>query len=188
LWQSGQFYDGRVENLSHHAVVPNVSVVADIEVRIARLTHDEKRLFALVGRSCLAAVKPDYEYRQTTVLMDASGHAFRALGRIPRKAGKAVYGLGEPDDEDGDDGEPSRSRRRSWMAESPGWAAFASIQQAQGFEQPAGAWGRDRLRVWSAGRFRRYGPSEARRPHWLAINDAPACLLGSRSDEHLRGR
>jgi DNA topoisomerase III len=82
--------------------------VADIEVRIARLTDDEKRLFALVCRSYLAAVMPDYEYRQTTVLMDVSGHEFRAVGRIPLKAGwKAVYGFGEPEGggragEDGD--------------------------------------------------------------------------------------
>jgi DNA topoisomerase-3 len=79
-------------------VVPNVNVVSDIEARIARLTDDEKRLFALVCRSYLAAVMPDYEYRQTTVLMDVSGHEFRAVGRIPLKAGwKAVYGLGEPE-------------------------------------------------------------------------------------------
>ena len=61
----GHFYDKGLEGVSHHAVVPNVNVVADIEVRIARLSDDEKRLFALVCRSYLAAVMPDYEYRQT---------------------------------------------------------------------------------------------------------------------------
>ena len=106
--KSGHFHDKGLEGVSHHAVVPNVNVVADIEARIARLTDDEKRLFALVCRSYLAAVMPDYEYRQTTVLMDVSGHEFRAVGRIPLKAGwKAVYGFGEPEGggragEDGD--------------------------------------------------------------------------------------
>ena len=96
--KSGHFHDKGLEGVSHHAVVPNVNVVADIEARIARLTDDEKRLFALVCRSYLAAVMPDYEYRQTTVLMDVSGHEFRAVGRIPLKAGwKAVYGFGEPE-------------------------------------------------------------------------------------------
>jgi DNA topoisomerase III len=96
--KSGHFHDKGLEGVSHHAVVPNVNVVADIEVRIARLTDDEKRLFALVCRSYLAAVMPDYEYRQTTVLMDVSGHEFRTVGRIPLKAGwKAVYGFGEPE-------------------------------------------------------------------------------------------
>ena len=51
-----------------HAVVPNVNVVADLEARIACLSDDEKRLFALVCRSYLAAVMPDHEYRQTTAL------------------------------------------------------------------------------------------------------------------------
>jgi DNA topoisomerase III len=43
------------------------------------------------------------------VLMDVGGHAFRAMGRIPLKAGwKAVYGLGEPEGgggRGGDDGD-----------------------------------------------------------------------------------
>ena len=106
--KSGHFHDKGLEGVSHHAVVPNVNVVADIEARIARLTDDEKRLFALVCRSYLAAVMPDYEYRQTTVLMDVGGHEFRAVGRIPLKAGwKAVYGLGEPEGggRAGDDGD-----------------------------------------------------------------------------------
>jgi DNA topoisomerase-3 len=97
--KSGHFHDKGLEGVSHHAVVPNVNVMADIEERIARLTDDEKRLFALVCRSYLAAMMPDYEYRQTTVLMDVSGHEFRAVGRIPLKTGwKAVYGQNEPED------------------------------------------------------------------------------------------
>jgi DNA topoisomerase-3 len=95
--KGGHFHDKGLEGVSHHAVVPNVNVVADLEARIARLSDDEKRLFALVCRSYLAAVMPDHEYRRTTVLVDAGGHEFRAVGRVPLKAGwKAVHGLGEP--------------------------------------------------------------------------------------------
>jgi DNA topoisomerase-3 len=71
--KAGHFHDKGLEGVSHHAVVPNVNVVADLEARIARLSDDEKRLFALVCRSYLAAVMPDHEYRQTTVLMDVGG-------------------------------------------------------------------------------------------------------------------
>src|SRR5215213_2653891 len=96
--RSGHFHDKGLEGVSHHAVVPNVNVVADIEVRIARLTDDEKRLFALVCRSYLAAVMPDYNYRQTTVLMDVGGHGFRAVGRVALRLGwRAVHGHGEPE-------------------------------------------------------------------------------------------
>ena len=120
--KSGHFHDKGLEGVSHHAVVPNVNVVADLEARIARLSDDEKRLFALVCRSYLAAVMPDYEYRQTTVLLDVGGHEFRAVGRVPLKAGwKAVYGLGEPEGTAGlaTTAMPSRSCRRSRTARSP---------------------------------------------------------------------
>jgi len=86
--------------------VPNVNVMDDLEVRIARLNDDEKRLFALICRSYLAAVMPDFEYRQTVVTMkvplpeQGSGAAveFRAVGRIPLKQGwKAAFGAAEPE-------------------------------------------------------------------------------------------
>ena len=88
--KSGHFCDKALEGVSHHAIVPNVNVMDDLEVRIARLSDDEKRLFALICRSYLAAVMPDFEYRQTLVTMNVpllqlgSGPAkFRAVGRVP---------------------------------------------------------------------------------------------------------
>ena len=44
-------------------------------------------LFDVVARSYLAAVMPDYRYRQTTVTMDVGGFEFRAAGRQPVEAG-----------------------------------------------------------------------------------------------------
>ena len=60
----------------------------DLERRLTRLSDDEKRLFALVCRSYLAAMMPDFEYRQTVVTMQvpvphAKEAEFRASGRIP---------------------------------------------------------------------------------------------------------
>ena len=91
--------------MSHHAIVPNVNVMDDLEVRIARLSDDEKRLFALICRSYLAAVMPDFEYRQTVATISVPvperglGSAeFRAVGRIPLKQGwKAAFGAAEPE-------------------------------------------------------------------------------------------
>ena len=116
--KSGHFCDKALEGVSHHAVIPNVNVLDDLEPRLARLTDDEKRLFALVCRSYLAAVMPDYEYRQTGVTMavpvpspvpspgpspsGAKPVAFRAVGRIPLKLGwKAAFGSAESDDRAG---------------------------------------------------------------------------------------
>src|SRR5262249_9636492 len=67
--KSGHFSDKALEGVSHHAIVPNVNVLDDLEQRIARLDDDEKRLLALICRSYLAAVMPDYEYRQTVATM-----------------------------------------------------------------------------------------------------------------------
>jgi len=89
--------------------VPNANVMDDLEARIARLSDDEKRLFAVICRSYLAAVMPDFEYRQTVVSMKvpvAGGESgrpskpveFRAVGRIPVVLGwKAAFGAAEND-------------------------------------------------------------------------------------------
>jgi len=42
--KSGHFCDKALEGISHHAVVPNVNVLDDLETRLARLSEDEKRL------------------------------------------------------------------------------------------------------------------------------------------------
>jgi DNA topoisomerase-3 len=103
--KSGHFSDKALEGVSHHAIVPNVNVLDDLEQRIARLNDDEKRLLALICRSYLAAVMPDYEYRQTvsTMRVPVPGTTpveFRAVGHIPLKQGwKAVYSAAEPEPE-----------------------------------------------------------------------------------------
>jgi len=103
--KSGNFSDKALEGVSHHAIVPNVNVLDDLEQRIARLTDDEKRLLALICRSYLAAVMPDYEYRQTVAstrvpVPGTMPVEFRAVGHIPLKQGwKAVYGAAEPEPE-----------------------------------------------------------------------------------------
>ena len=108
--KSGHFFDKGLEGVAHHAVIPNVNVLDDLQPRLDRLSDDEKRLFALICRSYLAAVMPDYEYRQTVATMNvpmghdpvAAGPAveFRATGRIPLRLGwKSVYGATLPDDD-----------------------------------------------------------------------------------------
>jgi len=77
--KSGHFCDKMLEGVSHHAIVPNVNVMDDLESRISRLSDDEKRLFALICRSYLAAVMPDFEYRQTVVTMTV--RTFRFIAR-----------------------------------------------------------------------------------------------------------
>ena len=85
--RNGAFHDKGLEGASHHAIVPNVNRIDDLREVWPRLTGDEKKLFDAVARSYLAAVMPDYRYRQTTVTMDVRGFEFRATGRQLIEAG-----------------------------------------------------------------------------------------------------
>jgi len=110
--KSGHFYNKGLEGVAHHAVIPNMNVLDDLEPRLGWLSDDEKRLFALICRSYLAAVMPDYEYRQTiaTVSVPVPGGPaeFRATGHIPLRLGwKTVYGALLPE-KDGE-GEPEQT-------------------------------------------------------------------------------
>ncbi|MBI0536267.1 DNA topoisomerase III [Roseomonas sp. KE2513] len=115
---SGHFHDKGLAGASHHAVIPNVNTVETLRAVWPRLTSDERKLFDVIARSYLAAVMPDFRYRQTTVTMDVRGHAFRAAGRQPIELGwRAAFPNWQPADEKGEDaqllpplrdGEPAR--------------------------------------------------------------------------------
>jgi len=42
-----------------------------------------KKLFDVIARAYLAALMPDFRYRQTTATLDVHGFEFRASGRQP---------------------------------------------------------------------------------------------------------
>jgi DNA topoisomerase-3 len=101
---SGTFYDKGLAGASHHAVIPNVNTVDDLREIWPRLSIDEKKLFDVIARAYLAAVMPDFRYRQTTATLDVSGFAFRATGRQPLDLGwRAAFPDWQPADEKGDD-------------------------------------------------------------------------------------
>ncbi|WP_158744913.1 type IA DNA topoisomerase [Acidisphaera sp. L21] len=101
---SGTFSDRALAGASHHAVIPNVNTVEGLREAWPRLTSDERRLFDVVARSYLAALMPDFRYRQTTVTLDVAGHVFRAAGRQPIELGwRAAFPEWQPADERGDD-------------------------------------------------------------------------------------
>jgi DNA topoisomerase-3 len=101
---SGSFYDKGLEGASHHAVIPNVNRVDDLREIWPRLSPDEKKLFDVIARAYLAAVMPDFRYRQTTATLDVRGFAFRAAGRQPLDLGwRAAFPEWQPADEKGDE-------------------------------------------------------------------------------------
>src|SRR5450759_5299422 len=89
---------------SHHAVIPNVNTVDDLRAVWPRLSTDEKKLFDVIARAYLAAVMPDFRYRQTTATLDVGGFPFKASGRQPIDLGwRAAFPDWQPADEKGDE-------------------------------------------------------------------------------------
>jgi DNA topoisomerase-3 len=101
---SGSFHDKGLEGASHHAVIPNVNTIGNLREVWPRLSSDEKKLFDVIARAYLAAVMPDFRYRQTTATLDVNGFAFRAAGRQPIDLGwRAAFPDWRPAEEKGDE-------------------------------------------------------------------------------------
>jgi DNA topoisomerase-3 len=111
---SGAFHDKGLEGASHHAIIPNVNTVDTLREVWPRLSADERRLFDVIARSYLAAMMPDFCYRQTTVTFDVRGHLFRASGRQPIDLGwRAAFPEWQPAEEKGEDAQLLPTLRHS---------------------------------------------------------------------------
>ena len=103
----GAFHDKGLGGASHHAIIPNVNTVDSLRDIWPRLSPDERRLFDVIARSYLAAMMPDYRYRQTSVTLDVRGHTFAATGRQPLDFGwRAAFPDWQPAEEKGDGAQP----------------------------------------------------------------------------------
>jgi DNA topoisomerase III len=100
---SGMFYDKGLEGASHHAVIPNANTIDKLAEAWPRLSPDEKKLFDVIARAYMAALMPDFRYRQTTATL-VRGFEFCAAGRQPIDIGwRAAFPEWQPADEKGDE-------------------------------------------------------------------------------------
>jgi DNA topoisomerase III len=100
---SGTFYDRGLEGAGHHAVIPNVNAIDNLPDVWPRLSFDEKKLFDVIARAYLAALMPDFRYRQTTATLGVCGFEFRVSGRQPIDLGwRAAFPDWQPAEEKGD--------------------------------------------------------------------------------------
>jgi DNA topoisomerase-3 len=114
---SGVFHDKGLAGASHHAVIPNVNTVGDLPGIWPRLSGDERRLFDVIARAYLAAMMPDYRYRQTTIALDVQGHPFGAAGRQPLNLGwRAAFPDWQPAEERGEDAQRLPALRHGEVA------------------------------------------------------------------------
>jgi DNA topoisomerase-3 len=115
---SGAFYDKGLEGASHHAVIPNVNTIDKLREVWPRLSYDEKKLFDVIARAYLAALMPDFRYRQTTAMLDVRGFEFRACGRQPIDLGwRTAFPDWQPADEKDDEAQLLPSLRNGETAQ-----------------------------------------------------------------------
>ncbi len=101
---AGTFSDKGLAGASHHAVIPNANTINTLKQVWPRLSANERRLFDVIARATLAALMPDFRYRQTTALLDVQEHTFRAVGRQPIELGwRAAFPEWTPAEEKGDE-------------------------------------------------------------------------------------
>ena len=101
---SGTFYDKGLEGASHHAIIPNVNAIDKLPEVWPCLSSDDRKLFDVIAWAYLAALMPDFRYRQTTATLDVRGLEFRAAGRQPIDLGwRAAFPEWQPADEKGDE-------------------------------------------------------------------------------------
>ena len=87
---SGTFYDKGLEGASHHAVIPNANTIDKLREVWPRLSADEKKLFDVIARAYLAALMPDFRYRQTTATLDVRGLWELAPTLLPPGPGRSL--------------------------------------------------------------------------------------------------
>jgi len=71
---SRAFNDSKIT--AHHGIIPTTEAVS-----LAAMSETERAVYDLIRRRYLMQFLPDFQYDQTTVLLESAGHALKASGR-----------------------------------------------------------------------------------------------------------
>lgn len=103
LLRNGLNIDSRIINNAkvsdHHAIIPTENIEKSAKTE---LTKEEKAILEMVITRFLAALSPEYQYNETSVIFDVNGETFRSKFKIPVNLGwKKLYIEQDEDDENG---------------------------------------------------------------------------------------
>lgn len=103
LLRNGLNIDSRIINNAkvsdHHAIIPTENIEKSVKTE---LTKEEKAILEMVITRFLAALSPEYQYNETSVIFDVNGETFRSKFKIPVNLGwKKFYIEQDEDDENG---------------------------------------------------------------------------------------
>lgn len=103
LLRNGLNIDSRIINNAkvsdHHAIIPTENIEKSAKTE---LTKEEKAILEMVITRFLAALSPEYQFNETSVIFDVNGETFRSKFKIPVNLGwKKFYIEQDEDDENG---------------------------------------------------------------------------------------
>ncbi|GBQ74752.1 DNA topoisomerase III [Acetobacter malorum DSM 14337] len=110
--KSGVFSDKALENISHHAVIPNVSKMGELETIYPQLSADERKMFDLICGYYVASLDQPYRFKKTQMSVVVERRTFKASGNVVIDAGwRQPFALGgdnpgEADDKDAESNLP----------------------------------------------------------------------------------
>lgn len=108
--KNGSFSDKDLKGEPHHAIIPNINMIAQLAGILPKLSANERTVFDEIARAYLAATGPDHTYDQTDLSIEVPIQAlqkpvrFARIGRVTVSLGwKAAYGANVPDEDEDDD-------------------------------------------------------------------------------------
>ena len=112
---------------AHHAIIPTQSTY-DVNM----LKEELKNVYFLIARAYIAQFYPKYEYEETTIITECSGHQFKTISNVPKTWGwKTLYKNDVGNDEIADNPEAQNLDLRSLQNNNQGVCVEGICEQKE---------------------------------------------------------